>query len=157
VCRDIWALHLSLIPKPPPAEPHFYAQGARDREENDEEAGSQDDADDREEAENVSSSSSDETEPQADNVDPELAALLRLNSESESSSDSDTTPDTGTKAHIAGKAKERRRRGVYLYDGPASTVAVLVVACWTMRLPILYMDFIKWVFFGHVADGVQWN
>jgi RNA polymerase I-specific transcription initiation factor RRN7 len=161
VCRDIWALHLSLIPKPPPAEPYLHAQeaeGGSRREENDENSGSQNDARDGKEAGNASSSSSDETEPREDDVDPELAALLRMNSESESSSDSDATPDI--KTHTARKEKEgghRRGRGVYAHDGPASMVAVLVVACWTMRLPMLYMDFIRWVFCGHFADGVQWN
>lgn len=30
ICRDIWALHLSLLPTPPSAEPYFHSQGVTD-------------------------------------------------------------------------------------------------------------------------------
>ncbi|KAF4574995.1 hypothetical protein EYR36_006349 [Pleurotus pulmonarius] len=30
ICRDVWALHLSLLPTPPSAEPYFHSQGVTD-------------------------------------------------------------------------------------------------------------------------------
>ena len=28
-------------------------------------------------------------------------------------------------------------------DSPLATVSMLVLACWTMRVPVIYMDFVK--------------
>ncbi|KDQ29357.1 hypothetical protein PLEOSDRAFT_1076122 [Pleurotus ostreatus PC15] len=30
ICKDVWALHLSLLPTPPSAEPYFHSQGVTD-------------------------------------------------------------------------------------------------------------------------------
>ena len=38
-----------------------------------------------------------------------------------------------------GKARELHRG----YDAPAGNIAVLVLACWTIRMPVMYMDFVR--------------
>ena len=40
-------------------------------------------------------------------------------------------------------AARKRRKTFGQYDGPASTLSVLVVTCWTLRLPVMYVDFIR--------------
>lgn len=115
VCRDIWALHLSLIPEPPPAEPYLHMQERR----------------------------GEPSEEVLSDDDDDLGALLRLNSESDNDGTSnDELAPTGLS--IKGKKKGRRKRGRGgAYDGPASLIAVLVVGCWTMRLGKLYTDFVR--------------
>ncbi|KAI0938084.1 hypothetical protein AcV7_003374 [Taiwanofungus camphoratus] len=84
-----------------------------------------------------SSSSSSSSEDEAD--DPVMAELMRENSETSSSYDEDDN-DLGEPS----VKKEVKRKKIYRqYDAPASNVAVLMVACWTLRLPIIYMDFIR--------------
>lgn len=78
-----------------------------------------------------SSSSSSEEE------DLELAELLRENSELSSSEE-----DKG-KDHASQKqGVQSSYRFVGTYDRPVNCIVVLVVACWTMRLPVMYRDFI---------------
>ncbi|KAF8076486.1 hypothetical protein FPV67DRAFT_1558944 [Lyophyllum atratum] len=153
ICRDIWALHLDQLPDPPTAEPYRYMQEARD-----EEAGTPEqdmpatvrketEDDSAEEEEKQSDSESGEGEA-GDEEDPELAALLRANSDIEESSsgedesvveDKDKPPEGKRKSTKKGTG---RRHGRHIYESPASTIAVLIVACWTMRIPILCRDFI---------------
>lgn len=79
-----------------------------------------------------SSSSSNEEE------DPELVELLRENSELSSSD------DDKEKGHALQKqAVQPSYRFVDIYDRPVNCIVVLVVACWTMRLPVMYKDFIE--------------
>ena len=109
VCRDLWALHLSLLPDPPPAEPYLHAQenvesdrgDAEDMEEqppsslpsegfssrldSDQEAGSGDESDRKEEGKQALNNDEEEEE------DSELEALMRENSDLSSSSDEDET------------------------------------------------------------------
>ena len=142
VCRDLWALHLSLLPDPPPAEPYLYERETKGE-------GSivgehEESSDDENEEEEVhrSNFSSDE---EGGAIDPELASLLRLNSESDDDGTSNASePDAQTQSNNKGdKGKRKRGRKAYAYDGPASLVAVLVVACWTMRIGKLYTDFVR--------------
>ncbi|KAG2348989.1 hypothetical protein BDR05DRAFT_902854 [Suillus weaverae] len=136
VCRDIWALHLTLLPRPPPAEPyhHMREQKVNDSDagdtkpslDNPEESRSDDDGDDHQ-----SSSSSSEEE------DSELAELLRENSEF-SSSDEEKAKDHASQK----QGVQSSYQFVGTYDRPVNCIAVLVVACWTMRLPVMYKDFI---------------
>ncbi|KAG2141777.1 uncharacterized protein EDB93DRAFT_1089085 [Suillus bovinus] len=130
VCRDIWALHLNLLPTPPPAEPYHHMREQKSNHgddtkrplDNPEESRSDDD-------DPQSSSSSSEEE------DPELAELLRENSELSSSDEE--------KQHASQKqGVQSSYRFVGPYDRPINSIAVLVVACWTMRLPVMYKDFI---------------
>jgi RNA polymerase I-specific transcription initiation factor RRN7 len=133
-------LHLNLLPRPPPAEPyhHLREQRGNDSEagdtklslENVEESKSEDDVD---VDERQSSSSSSEEE------DPELVELLRENSEfSSSDEDKDHNP-----RHITKQGLQQSYRFIDTYDRPVNCIVVLIVACWAMRLPVMYKDFIE--------------
>ena len=151
VCRDLWALHLSLLSDPPPAEPYLHAQenvGAdrRDPEDareqtpldSDQEAGSSDESDRNEEEEKKQALNVDEEEEE----DSELEALMRENSDLSSSSDED---------EAQGKSlpkKKGKRKGRSVEESPVSTIAVLVLGCWTLRIPVMYRDFAGHVLFG---------
>ncbi|KAG6911180.1 hypothetical protein DXG01_003047 [Tephrocybe rancida] len=145
VCRDIWALHIEQLPEPPSAEPYHYAQEQRDDEEGEDynaakEAKAIEDSDEEEDKQ------SDEDEEDAEDKkgrdeDPELATLLRVNSDLEESSESGD--DDGPVKH-RGKIKGQKR-GHKIYESPASTIAVIVVGCWTLRIPVLCCDFTRQV------------
>lgn len=141
----MWVLHLNLIPSPPPAEPFHYTREqegyqrepeerdcSRSRPENEEDAYSP------ESAASVPDGSSSSSEGEM--LTPEIAVLLEENSEVSSSSDgsSDGEPRARNGAHTSSKNPFVSRA-----DRPENTIAVLVLACWTIRLPIVYMDFIK--------------
>jgi len=133
-------LHLNLLPRPPPAEPYHYL---REQKGNDADVGdtklSLDNAeesqldDDGDINERQSSSSSSEEE------DPELVELLRENSEF-SSSDEDKSHAS---RHTTKQGLQQSYRFIGTYDQPVNCIAVLVVACWAMRLPVMYKDFIE--------------
>lgn len=143
IVRDVWALNLSLLPNIPEPEPYIYAQATRD-------AGvvSEDPPDLRNTpaptpdasspaAVNGGDSSSDEEPEQAQNDDdPEIDELMRELSEVSSSSDEEADGESAPKASGRNDAKPS-----HVYEGPSSTIAVLVVACWILRIPILYRDF----------------
>jgi RNA polymerase I-specific transcription initiation factor RRN7 len=79
--------------------------------------------------------------------DPELAALLQMNSDMSSSSESENETEGEPKGQDQGEGKTetkgRRQRGRYAYEMPASTIAVLIVACWTLRIPVMCRDFAR--------------
>lgn len=158
MCRDIWALHLALLPNPPSAEPYLYLQeqhgfgqnkkssapgeegsdGKRDGEESSDEDNQapEEENDDNEDEDGKSGSSSSDD----DSEDPELAKLLRENSESPSSSDNDEQPRSQP------ADTERKGKGRFIhqeYDSPAGNISILMIACWTMRFPVMYMDFVR--------------
>lgn len=154
VCRDLWALHLSLLPNPPPAEPYLHAheqqgdvspatqatslQTPRQTQTPTEGGG---DGDEGEAANTERDSSSSASESTDTEDDPEMAALMRDASESSSSEEDDSaTRPLQTESSTKHKGKHRNYGK---YDAPANTIAVLVLACWTMRLPMIYQDFIK--------------
>lgn len=131
-------LHLNLLPRPIPAEPYHYLREQKGNNadagdtklslDNAEESQSDDDGDvDKHQA---SSSGSEEE-------DPELVGLLRENSEF-SFSDED-------KGHASRHTTKLQQgyRFIGTYDQPVNCIAVLVVACWAMRLPVMYKDFIE--------------
>ena len=68
-----------------------------------------------------------------------MALLMEENSES-SSSDDEVEDNDHPAPPKKGVSKNKRYRR---YDAPASNIAVLMVACWTFRLPVLYMDFVR--------------
>ncbi|KDQ64561.1 hypothetical protein JAAARDRAFT_52507 [Jaapia argillacea MUCL 33604] len=155
VCRDIWALHLSLLPNPPSAEPLHYAQEqggmntSKDGEASlptksseDKGSGLEDELRVEGEENDPSSSSSDTETEEEPHEDPELAALMRELSES-SSSEVEVDP-TSQEPGDGGKGKVKRQ---YFkcgqYETPASNLAVLMVAFWTMRMPVMYADMIR--------------
>jgi RNA polymerase I-specific transcription initiation factor RRN7 len=138
VCRDLWALHLSLMRNPPPAEPYLAAHESDVEAPNptastpEKEAGSS--------PEVLKTSSSDEESDEAEN-DPELDELLAENSASESSEGED---EVDTKS-MPPAAKSKHTGGRHQYERPANTLAVIVLACWTLRVPILYRDLTRQV------------
>jgi RNA polymerase I-specific transcription initiation factor RRN7 len=75
-------------------------------------------------------------------VDSELEALMRENSDYPSSSSSENEDDSmKTKGGM-----KRRSRNRSSYETPVNTIAVLVVACWMLRIPVMYQDFDMCVF-----------
>ncbi|KAI0349413.1 hypothetical protein OH77DRAFT_1499561 [Trametes cingulata] len=152
VCRDIWALNLSLLPNPPSPEPLLHAhdslgdnqpsksdhtaQPSPDAGENhDDETLADTDANDS----SSSSSSGSESYSSSSESDSELDELMRENSETPSSEEDEleSTPRPKTTSRV------RKRRTFGNYDAPATTISCLVLACWTLRIPIIYTDFIK--------------
>jgi RNA polymerase I-specific transcription initiation factor RRN7 len=87
-------------------------------------------------------------EEHGEDDDPELAALLQMNSDISSPSDSEDETEGEFKRQEQGegktKTKGRRHKGRYAYEMPASTIAVLIVACWTLRIPVMCRDFARW-------------
>ncbi|CDO75565.1 hypothetical protein BN946_scf184858.g5 [Trametes cinnabarina] len=163
ICRDIWALNLSLLPNPPSPEPLLHEQdtvgdakqrtkgeSTSGRSPSPDEVGENDDRTDREDrdqdpAQSSSSSSSSDSESESNfgsdgpDKDSELEELMRENSETPSSEEDELESTPRPKA----PARKRKHRTFGQYDAPASTVSCLVLACWTLRLPIMYMDFVK--------------
>lgn len=76
---------------------------------------------------------------ESDEEDSEIEALLREDSEISTSSSSEGEKATPTsKAHKKGK-----RRGHATEESPVATIGVLVVACWTLRIPVMLRDFTR--------------
>ena len=156
-CRDIWALNLSLLPNPPVAEPllHLQDTGGDDRSsrstpaptQGESEKDKEDEQSDAGESKSGSSSpsSSSSSEAEESDHDSELDRLMRENSETPSSDDDEAQTDRESRkdrsAHVGKKKRTFSRSD---YDEPAGTVSVLVLACWTLRLPVTYMDFVKY-------------
>ncbi|KAL4076065.1 hypothetical protein J3A83DRAFT_4357184 [Scleroderma citrinum] len=72
-------------------------------------------------------------------ADAELDALLQENSEVSSTNEDSSEEETPRikKRHI------KRSSLVDRYNRPENTISVLVLACWTIRVPVVYMDFIN--------------
>ncbi|KAI0375615.1 hypothetical protein BV20DRAFT_933153 [Pilatotrama ljubarskyi] len=151
VCRDIWALNLSLLPNPPSPEPllHLHDTLGEDQpskanltarpspdpdEQDDDETLAGENAD-----ESSSSSSSSESDSDGSDTHSELDELMRENSETPSSEEDEleSTPRPQATARVS----ERRNFGHY--DAPATTISCLVLACWTLRIPVMYTDFVS--------------
>jgi len=71
-------------------------------------------------------------------VDVELDALLQ-----ESSEDSSMDVHSSEEELPLPRKKHHVKRSGSSVDRPDSTIAILVLACWTIRVPVVYMDFIK--------------
>lgn len=190
VCKDLWALHLSLLPDPPPSEPFFDARPTRSSSPNlakgkvqpehqpsnirsktksrphftgtrpssplpsdspsssseqdvPGDAKDSNDDDDRDSGVGRVIKKRGEEEEQEDSEDSEMAELMRENSESEDDDDSELN-DADSKGQMRGEAGEKRRkRGHNAHEGPVNNLAVLVVACWTLRIPMMYSDIIR--------------
>jgi RNA polymerase I-specific transcription initiation factor RRN7 len=146
---------LSLLPSPPP-EPLLYNQEYQDYASDDDSKlkkptmGSST-ADDEMAADSKgkkvspkepgvsSSSDGDESDLELED-DSEMDEMLRALSES-SCSDNDKDDDTGQPRP---KPEGRRRTSnTFGRNGPVSNIALLMVACWTLRLPIKYLDLIR--------------
>ncbi|THH08639.1 hypothetical protein EW145_g2573 [Phellinidium pouzarii] len=145
ICKDTWALHLSLLPSPPPAEPYLHSQeqGEEKEEEPEKEQseGSYEKNEDEERSDPSSSESSslDSGEGESE-VDQEMAELLRQVSEAESSeSEGQERTQSNQKEGVSHKPKVKWRREV----SPAATIAILIHSCWFMRIPVIYKDFVQ--------------
>lgn len=79
--------------------------------------------------------------PEGDNYenDAEIEELLRALSESSSSED-DKDGDEEPRPKPEGSGRKLKLFG---HNGPANNIALLMVACWTLRLPIMYLDLIR--------------
>jgi RNA polymerase I-specific transcription initiation factor RRN7 len=143
----LWALHLSMLPCPPP-EPLLYNQDYASDDGSKKPTMNSSTAEDEKSADSkgkrvypkepgVSTSESDGSQLEDDS---EMDEMLRALSES-SSSDNDKDDDTGQPRP---KPEGRRRTSnTFGRNGPVSNIALLMVACWTLRLPIKYLDFIR--------------
>ncbi|KAF8165266.1 hypothetical protein B0H34DRAFT_648113 [Crassisporium funariophilum] len=152
ICKDLWALNLTLLPDPLPAEPYFHAQENREGGElrmdpetvKKSKSQSADDlldrsvphfdSDDKEDEVDDTEQEVNQDAQDADDADPELEALMQENSEIATSSEEDGEDVPPISSKKSGKANKG-------YDSPVSTIAVLVVACWTLRIPVMYRDF----------------
>jgi len=122
-----------LLPSPPPPEPLLHqqaTQGNRDSEVIDLQGAQE------------SPERSEAGSPEGDCLegDSEIDALLHALSESSSSEDDkgDEIEQPRSKPEgIGGKVK------LFGRNGPANNMALLMVACWTLRLPIMYLDLIR--------------
>ena len=177
VCREIWALNLSLLPTPPVPEPLLHLQdtlgenrasrasqklGADADEplhaanegdtEEDHSDSHQSDEDKRKgDASSSSSSGSDEDDSERDE---ELEELMRENSETPSSDEDEVDDDSERKRKATDTSTRKKRRTFGEYDTLTSTVAVLTVACWTLRLPLMYVDLTRYIELDHVRLSV---
>ncbi|KAI6047398.1 hypothetical protein EDC04DRAFT_2864473 [Pisolithus marmoratus] len=132
ICRDLWALHLTLIRDPPPAEPLQYAQETKGPM-----LGMHNDLSDAKVFGDDQQNSDARHSSDEDSTDSELEALLQENSESSTASE-DEDQHARKKYHV-----KLGTRFVGHSDRPENTIAVLVLACWTIRLPLVYMDIIN--------------
>jgi len=136
ICRDLWTLHLSLLPSPPPPEPLLHQQATRGHvgEHASEEIDTQ--------GEKASPELSDARSPEGDDFENNTGVdeLLRALSESSSSEDdkNESQGQPRPKPESSGRKLEPFGR-----NSPASNIALLMVACWTLRLPVMYLDLIR--------------
>ncbi|KAH9853495.1 hypothetical protein C2E23DRAFT_107671 [Lenzites betulinus] len=150
VCRDVWALNLALLPNPPVPEPLLHAQdeladespsqsgSAVEPSAEAKTSGENVNEHDGDESAHLSDSSSSSSDSESESEDSELEELMRENSETPS--DEEDEPGNTPKMKIP-RRTARKRRTFGRYDTPASTVSCLVLACWTLRLPVMYRDF----------------
>lgn len=142
--RDIWTLHLSLLPKSPTAEPLFNMDGGLSPSSSKTAPGEQSDGHETDHGrtdDTLGDSSSSSSGSEDTDHDSELDELMRENSLTPSSSDQE---DEGRATlRRASVATARKRPTFNKHDTPTNTIVVLVVACWTLRLPVMYIDFVR--------------
>jgi len=132
----VWALHLALLPNPPPADDDDTQGGIKS-------ADVEGEGDNRSEEHRTTDTGEvgdGDIGDRKSEGDAELEALLHENSELEESSEEDDQKEVEE-----GKESSKRIHGLDVYEKPASTIAVLIVACWAMRIPVLCRDFIRHV------------
>lgn len=90
---------------------------------------------------------------ESDLDESEMDELMKANSDLSSSSSEDEEDSfdpqpSADDAESSGKKKrgkgERSNKWYRLYESPASTIAVLVVGCWMLRIPCLYRDLTRY-------------
>lgn len=136
ICRDIWALHLALLPSPPPPEPLLHKQATQGHvSDHDSEAVDTHEDKVAPERSNASSPEGDDSED-----DSEIDELLRALSESSCSEDGKDDDVGQARPKPEGSGRKLKPFGS---NGPASNIALLMVTCWMLRLPIMYLDLIR--------------
>jgi RNA polymerase I-specific transcription initiation factor RRN7 len=169
ICRDLWALNLRLLPNPPSPEPLDWTQSeCVDKAALDSDEDSPAKRESRPfdpgmlSAAKAESSNAGEDEDEAHRrEETELEELRALIDDSEpSTSEEDSTSedenelapedvgegeDGDSESDGEPKKKPRPRKPVKTRreEKPLAGLAVLVVACWTMRVPVMYRDFIE--------------
>jgi RNA polymerase I-specific transcription initiation factor RRN7 len=143
-CRDVWALHLRLLDgaAPPLPDADLDVDGdaraglaVKEEKGKDKEAAGGDGEDDGD-----SNSGSDDGG--SDASDPDMHSLMDELEASASSSD-DENADRRADRENARPATRGRRRRHSVAETPAAGLAVIVLACWTLRVPVTYPDFIR--------------
>jgi RNA polymerase I-specific transcription initiation factor RRN7 len=133
----LWALHLSLLPSPPPPEPLLHHQTTQGRV--GEHASEEIDTRGEKASPNLSDASPPHGDDTEDNADiDELLRELSESSSSEDDKDDDNLGQPRPKPEASGRKLKSFSR-----NGPASNIALLMVACWTLRLPVMYLDLIR--------------
>ncbi|KAH9999887.1 hypothetical protein BJV77DRAFT_498700 [Russula vinacea] len=129
---------LELVTLPPPPEPLLHQQATRGH--NDDHDSEEKEVD--EQVEKASPELSGVNPPEDDDSkdDSEIDELLRALSESSSSEDSRNDDKGQPRPKPEGSGRKSKMFG---RSGPASNIALLMVACWTLRLPIMYLDLIR--------------
>ncbi|KAJ6515804.1 hypothetical protein C8R45DRAFT_888912 [Mycena sanguinolenta] len=146
VCRDLWALHLSLLRNPPPSEPYLASlesdtEGPKDENDADLTASLLGNlSSGREDPKPPSSDDDDRDEVKKEETDSELDELLAENSASDSSSSDGEDEIDADKNNFMPPRKRKARGGLTRFEQPVNTIAVIVLACWTLRIPVLYRD-----------------
>jgi RNA polymerase I-specific transcription initiation factor RRN7 len=128
VCRDLWALHISLLEQPIPAEPYYHQLETSDIKVSQPEDAT---------LEEESSSDSD--------GDEELEELMRQNSEI-SSEDEEDNDEADASRPVNESSGGRRSTSKRASETPLSTIVILILTCWTLRIPALHRDFIRYFF-----------
>jgi RNA polymerase I-specific transcription initiation factor RRN7 len=150
-----------MLPDPVPEEAYQDLEPQLEDKEGDRDEGAKASAGDADEQspKGEDDEASSEEEEKEEELGSELEALMRENSDFSSSSSSDEKQAAIPSTKKRGKAK--RKKGRSSYDRPVSTLAVLVVACWIMRVPAMYRDFTWSVFFVNISKILNctegWN
>jgi RNA polymerase I-specific transcription initiation factor RRN7 len=142
-----------MLPSPPPPEPFLHEQDLGNGGErlsntvanidtHDQSKATQPaEADDGDPEEEVHSSSSSDSEDEP-LPNPELDAILEdMGHSSGSSATEEDETDELARVPVGSKTK----RALGRHNGPACNVAMLVLACWHLRMPVIYMDFVRCV------------
>nr|GAT59923.1 predicted protein [Mycena chlorophos] len=140
VCKDLWTLHLSLLQDPIPEE--------MADESGEEELELVENSDMlptiAEDLPGIKILTDDDKSSEGDaENDAEIDQLLAENSESESENDDENADTTYIEGEPTKKKKQRHRR--HQQELVANTLAILVLAFWTLRIPILYRDLLDLV------------
>jgi RNA polymerase I-specific transcription initiation factor RRN7 len=141
---------LSLLPSPPPAEPILHKRESqdyvsdKDSKAKELEPGSSRAGDEKAEGRKVSPDQPGMSASDSDGDDleddSEMDEMLHALSESNSSDDDNDDDHEQPRLQPEGRG---RTRNTFSRNGPASNIALLMVACWTLRLPIMYLDLIR--------------
>ncbi|KAF8529135.1 hypothetical protein BU17DRAFT_36968 [Hysterangium stoloniferum] len=142
ICKDIWALHLSLLPRPPDPEWAMNEAHQGHGDPTGSASGSDSGPDDQGDWTLRDDGDKGEKQDEKDETEAILDDLLK-EAEATPGSDGDTDSDGGTRANRKGNrtAPEKKKRNTY--EAPAGNIAVLMMGCWTIRLPVMYRDFVR--------------